>query len=227
MIPALKNRLFNVKADKDVPPEEAYKINKKERFERAWQHVDGKIFEVIAKGWGKYHHYELLRMAIDGELNIVPQRVVDRIVDFMRRHESREWYEILFQEFDPFERDPLRLQLEEGWETVKYDEEMKEQTKENEEVTNEEIKEEQEEQKAKLWETIFVSVEPGSDEKAVYEDLLEKVSEENPHKKQFLHELSEGRTQKQIAEDLRILSPNTLTNWKNKFKERWKQLTES
>ena len=227
VLAALKNREFNIVPKKGLKPGEQYKVSK-EPFRRVREHVEGETFKVIKEGWGKLDLYEALGKAIDGMLNIAPRRVADRITDFMRRHEKREEWVVMFQEFNPNEQDLLTLKMEEGLDYVgsrgrgEYDEEKSMGPGSHQEL----IKRAEKEKKEKSWENLFESLETRSDEKAVLNDLIEKLSAGDPHKKQFLHELSKGRTQKQIAEDLRI-SPNTLTNWKNKFEERWKQLTES
>jgi len=78
--------------------------------------------------------------------------------------------------------------------------------------------------KEEKWDIIFKSREPSSDEQVIHDDLLEKLTEGDPRKEQFLYESSQGRTLEQIAEELHVTT-KTLRNWREKMREREKQLT--
>ncbi len=210
LLVALKNREFNI-VSKGLTPEEQYKVSR-EPFRRAWEYVEGEIFEVIKEGWGKLDLYEALGNVIDGMLNIAPRRVADRITDFMRRHEKREEWVVMFQEHRPDENRDLASE-EEPIDMV--DEEGKQKG------LREIVEEIEEEKKWKSWEALFLSKELSSEETTVYKDTLEKVTGGDPLKKHYLNSRAEGRTDKQIAEELHVTT-RTLRNWMNEMREREK-----
>ena len=141
----------------------------------AWQHVYGQVFETVKEFCRKHHHYGLLRMAIDGKLNFIPQKIVDDVIDYMRHHHKlREDWVVLFQEFNPNEQDLLTLKMEEGLDYVRprgrgeYDEEKSMGPGSHQEL----IKRAEKAKKEKSWENLSVSLETRSDEKAISNDLI-------------------------------------------------------
>ena len=119
---------------------------------------------------------------------------------------------MLFQEHNPDENRDLASE-EEPIDMV--DEEGKQKG------LREIVEEIEEEKKWKSWEALFLSKELSSEETTVYKDTLEKVTGGDPLKKHYLNSRAEGRTDKQIAEELHVTT-RTLRNWMNEMREREK-----
>jgi len=219
VLKALKNREFNIVSSKDLEPDKQYKVSR-EPLRRAWEHVEGEVFKVTKEGWGKFDLYEALRLALDGKLNIVPIRVANRITDFMRYHSVREKYLSSLDHHDPDERHKilLRRQLEPSAEGEK------DQRDEVWRVVPPKKRDEGETTEESLDRLLLIKERNA--EKAVFNDLIERLSGGDPRKKQLLEQLAQGRMKKQIAKGIGV-SADTVTDWLEEIKERWKQLTES